>query len=330
MKLSVIVPAYNCENFIGACLGSVRASSFSDYELIVADDASTDGTAVRARALADRVIVQPSNRGCSLARNAGRAAATGEICVFMDSDVVLRKDSLEKIAAYFDAHPEVDALTGRLAAEHPNPDFFSQYKNLYMHYIFGLLPDRVSFLYGSIHAVRSRIEPIYDPLTLIANDTELGQRLKEGGRTIAYLNDLEVVHLKRYDLCSLLRNDFKIPFYWTDFFIRHRGHRQIWKNKSGYLHSPKVQILSLLVMPVLLLSAVASLAGFENAPAALAALLAVWFALNAKFLFFLASARGPLFGILSIGMTFLDHVVMMSGVLWGFAVHGVLRRRRRV
>ncbi|HTL70236.1 MAG TPA: glycosyltransferase family 2 protein [Candidatus Eisenbacteria bacterium] len=322
----MIIPSHNNEAFVRECLRSIRESSFRDYELIVVDDASADGTAEAARRFADRVIVQPSNGGCSRARNAGAAAASGEICLFIDSDVKVRRDTLARVAAYFDAHPEVDALTGRLAAEHPNPDFFSQYKNLYMNYIFGLLPDRVNFLYGSIHAVRSRLKPSYDPRIRVAHDTELGQRLHEEGRTLAYLNDLEVVHLKRYGFRSLMRNDFIIPFEWTDFFFRHRGYRQLWK-KTGYLHAPKEQILSLALMPLLLVSAAAALAGSEAVRPVLAALVAVWSALNARFLFFLGRVRGAVFAFASAGLTFLDQAVMMTALFCGFLAHGAGKSR---
>jgi len=52
------------------------------------------------------------------------------------------------------AHPDCAALTGLLSKEHPNAGFFSQYKNLYMHYIFKKMSERVTFMYGSINAFR--------------------------------------------------------------------------------------------------------------------------------------------------------------------------------
>ena len=49
-RISLVVPAYNVEDFIGRCLDSIRAQSFEDYEVYVVDDASTDGTAAVAAA----------------------------------------------------------------------------------------------------------------------------------------------------------------------------------------------------------------------------------------------------------------------------------------
>lgn len=89
-KVSVIVPTYNAEHTLGACLESLLAQTFSDLEILVVNDGSTDGTAALCDKYAsadERVIaIHKKNEGVSSARNAALDAATGEYIVFADSD----------------------------------------------------------------------------------------------------------------------------------------------------------------------------------------------------------------------------------------------------
>lgn len=90
MKLSVVIPAYNAAPWIKGAVDSVLVQDFTDWELILVDDGSTDGTP----ALIDRIAagdnrisaVHQLNAGPGVARNAGIDRATGDYLVFLDSD----------------------------------------------------------------------------------------------------------------------------------------------------------------------------------------------------------------------------------------------------
>jgi GT2 family glycosyltransferase len=84
---SVVIPVYNRERLLAAAIGSVLAQTFQDFELIVVDDGSTDGSARTAAQTSPRTIVlhQP-NSGPGPARNRGAAHASGDYIVFIDSD----------------------------------------------------------------------------------------------------------------------------------------------------------------------------------------------------------------------------------------------------
>lgn len=91
MKVSVIVPVYNCEAYLPACIASLRAQTLADIELIFVDDASSDGSlsllrAAQAEDARVRVIAFAENRGVSAARNAGLDAAAGAFVGFCDAD----------------------------------------------------------------------------------------------------------------------------------------------------------------------------------------------------------------------------------------------------
>ncbi|MGH7197780.1 MAG: glycosyltransferase family 2 protein [Candidatus Omnitrophota bacterium] len=328
MRISVIVPIYNSEATLEPCLSAIRGSRQEGDEIIVVDDGSTgNGSALIAAQYADEVIGHAENLGRSQARNTGIARAQGEVLLFVDSDVVVRPDTIRRVRDYFGRHGDVDALSGMLSKEHPYPDFFSQYKNLYMNYIFSKLPERVNFLYGSVHAVRRRALQPYGTDVQIADDTALGQKLASHGCQIAFLRDLDVVHLKKYDLLSFVRNDFIIPFEWTKIFIRYRGWAQLGRKKTGYLHSPTEQLASVALSPLILFSIFLALfipvSWFF--PAALCLL---WGGLNSRFFAFLFAERGAAFGVVSVFVTFLDHLVMAAGILAGFAWHAKFFRWR--
>jgi glycosyltransferase involved in cell wall biosynthesis len=111
VRTSIIVPVYNEARGIRALLGAVRATSLRDYEIIVVDDASTDGTAAACRTQNGvRVVALDANAGPSRARNVGAAAARGDILVFLDADVTLPAgaDLLRELVDALETDPDAD------------------------------------------------------------------------------------------------------------------------------------------------------------------------------------------------------------------------------
>ena len=87
INVSVIIPAYNCDRYIGKAITSVWAQTYTDYELIVVDDGSTDDTAQVIRSYGDRIhYIYQTNQGVAQARNTGLAVAQGKYIAFLDQD----------------------------------------------------------------------------------------------------------------------------------------------------------------------------------------------------------------------------------------------------
>lgn len=101
--ISVIVPAYNAESTLHACVASILAQSFADFELIVVDDGSTDSSSyiIDSYVTTDSRVrhISRKNGGVSSARNAGLDVACGKYVCFVDSDDILPAGALESLAA---------------------------------------------------------------------------------------------------------------------------------------------------------------------------------------------------------------------------------------
>lgn len=108
-RVSVIIPAYNRETLVARAIDSVLAQTYQDFELIVVDDASKDGTRAVLERYRDhpkvRLILSDVNRGGSGARNLGIEAATGDLIAFQDSDDVWLAHKLAEQVAALDANP---------------------------------------------------------------------------------------------------------------------------------------------------------------------------------------------------------------------------------
>lgn len=108
MRISAVVPTRNSERTLAACLSSLRNQTHDDVEIIVVDNSSSDQTQPIGAELADISVQQGPER--SAQRNHGARLATGEVVLFIDSDMVLEPTVLSDIADTFTARPDVGAL----------------------------------------------------------------------------------------------------------------------------------------------------------------------------------------------------------------------------
>ena len=102
--ISVVVPAFNCRSTIERCMEALRNLNYTNYEVIIVDDGSTDGTQDILKKSSSGTIrcVRQENAGPAAARNAGAKTARGEILGFTDSDCVPGKDWLNSVPQHFD------------------------------------------------------------------------------------------------------------------------------------------------------------------------------------------------------------------------------------
>ncbi|MFC1576914.1 glycosyltransferase family 2 protein [Candidatus Omnitrophota bacterium] len=314
MKFSVIIPVRNAQDTLKPCLDAVFSSENRDLEVILVDDNSAD----RSRAIAGRypckIVALKENKGTAIARNIGKEHARGETLVFLDADAVIKKNSLNIIDKDFAHGSDIVAVTGILSKECPHKNFFSQYKNLYMHYIFRRCPRFIDFLYGSIVAIKKDDFLPFNEQFKITDDTELGQRYKRLNKKILLDPELEVTHLKKYDLKSIIRNDFSVPFWWVKSFILHNGLRDVFRKKR-FSHARIDQIAGILTSYIVLVSAAFC---FNLAMRAIFFIsIFTFFFLNRDFFIFLGREKGFLYMTRSALFNYLDALVMGLGISAG-------------
>lgn len=105
--VSVIVPTFNRERFLGDAIDSVLAQTYANFELIVVDDGSTDTTGELLAAHGEAVqVIRQSNQGVSAARNAGIRASKGEFIALLDSDDYWLPEKMACQMDFFSTHPE--------------------------------------------------------------------------------------------------------------------------------------------------------------------------------------------------------------------------------
>ena len=98
MRFSIIIPAYNAEAYLQRCLDSIFSQEFTDYEVIVIDDGSTDGTSALLESYPQVKVIHQENQGMATARNRGLDAAQGDYILFVDSDDELMPHALSNLA----------------------------------------------------------------------------------------------------------------------------------------------------------------------------------------------------------------------------------------
>ena len=123
MKFSIVTPAYNAETFIEKCLTSIRDQTYSDFEYIVVNDGSVDGTEQIVKKFANtfelKLISQP-NSGIASAMNAGFDSASGDILAWLDADNYYTLDALKTAAREFINDPSLDILYGDIEFDFSN------------------------------------------------------------------------------------------------------------------------------------------------------------------------------------------------------------------
>lgn len=208
------------------CLTGIRQSSYSPYELIVVDNGSTDDSVAIAQAHRAVVLYCPGPSGPGAARNVGAQHSTGDILFFVDADVVIHPDALDRAAGLFAARTDLAALFGSYDDNPDAQNFLSQYKNLLHHFVHQHANSRATTFWAGCGAIRRAIffqaggfdQKKYPHPSI--EDIELGFRLHRLGHRIVLDKHLQGQHLKQWRLISLLRADiFYRAIPWSKLIV---------------------------------------------------------------------------------------------------------------
>jgi glycosyltransferase involved in cell wall biosynthesis len=322
--VSVIVPAYEAANELRACLAAVRDSTVQPHEVIVVDDGSTDGTCDVAReGGAICVSVPEGPRGPAAARNTGARIATGNVLMFIDADVAVHPDALERMVEYLESDPSVSAVFGSYDDRPWHTAAVSKYRNLLHHFVHQHGRRNATTFWAGLGAIRREAFSAargFDETFLQASieDIELGTRLHGAGYRLWLCPDIQGRHMKRWTFTDVLRTDVlhrAIP--WTRLILSQgRIPNDLNTSRSS-------QISALLAWTIVLVAAAALLAP-RLLWIALAAALA-HIVLNAGLYAFFARRGGLRFMLAAIGMHAL-YLLYSSAVFAGLSAGRLLRR----
>ncbi len=228
-RVSVIVPTYNARLQLARCLEALCRSEYTDFEVLVVDDGSTDNTHQIVERYGARYVRMPVSMGPGAARNLGVQQAAGEIVVFVDADVVPPPDALGLMVETLERDLELAALFGSYDTAPAWRDFLSQYKNLMHHFVHQSSSERAVTFWAGCGAMRKAVFEEFGGFNAdkyrhpSIEDIDLGLRLTRAGRKIRLEKCLQVKHLKRWTLRGLLRADIlyrAVP--WTRLILETR------------------------------------------------------------------------------------------------------------
>ncbi len=224
-SISIVIPAYNAGHNLEQCLDAIERLTTPPDEVIVIDDGSTDGSIQRAVARGIRVDRTRGRQGPAAARNIGAGVATGDIIFFLDSDVCVHPDSIDRVMTAL-ADPAVDAVIGSYDDDPSSPDFLSQYKNLMHCFVHQTARSEASTFWSGCGAIRrqaflelSGFDDSYKRPAI--EDIELGYRLRQARRRIVLDRDLRARHLKKWTFWALVKTDvLDRGMPWTELILR--------------------------------------------------------------------------------------------------------------
>lgn len=212
--ISVVIAVRDSRELLRRCLQALKNSSYDSFECIVADDGSARPAADIAKEFGFRSIRLDQGMGPAAARNLGARLALGEILFFTDADVEVGPTTLAHAAKAFDDKPRLAAVIGSYDDAPSERGFFSQYRNLLHHFVHQQGKEEAFTFWSGCGAIR---RSVFDALGGYSSefrrpaieDIELGARVRDAGGKILLAKDLQVKHLKKWTLKSILVTDVR-------------------------------------------------------------------------------------------------------------------------
>lgn len=320
--LSIVVPVHNGGRQLASCLQALQASSYHDFEVLVVDDCSTDGSPAVIRSHGARYLRTPGRLGPAGARNLGAKAAQGNILVFVDADVQVPPGALAIMAEDFERDPQLQAVFGSYDQEPSAPGFFSHYKNLFHHYIHQTSSENAATFWAGCGAIRREVfekiggfqaERYARPAI---EDIELGLRLVRDGHKILLDKRLQVKHLKHWTLLGMIKSDVRdraVP--WAQLILE-LGEMPRDLNLTYSARFSVAGTLLLLPLILLLLRSGHSAQGLVLLRSSVLVLAVLLLALNYRVYRFFWKQRGLAFAVAAVLTHWLYY--FYSGLTWAY------------
>lgn len=318
ISFSVIVPCFNASGTIAVCLAAILNQTTPPKEIIVVDDASTDNSAeIAAEFPGVRLVSLSFNSGAAAARNAGAGRATGDVLLFVDADVALLSDAIEKLAHIFNSKKTTAAIVGMYSKIPPRNDFYSIAHNYFTYFNHSQQHGRIQWFWGAIGAVARNAffdvgcfdQRRYSGAS--AEDVELGFRLNRAGFVIEIDHSVIGGHLARFDLKRYLYNDFRKSALGVNLFLdenRRLEHRHGFTSSSNGV--------AVVVAGLSFASIIGWLVGIFPAALVIISIL-LFFIFSFEYLRFIYSEKGSAFTIKAASIHLPAFIAIALGAIFG-------------
>lgn len=222
-SISVIIPNRNGAATIGKCLAAALASRHENFEVIVVDDASRDGSIAVIERFPCRLIRLEQRGGAAKTRNTGARHSRGDVLFFTDSDCILQRDSLA-IAGETLARADPRTVVGGTYTPLPHDRrFFSMFQSAFIHYCETKNPQRPDYLATHALAIPAQVfrrsGGFREEFLPILEDVEFSHRLRRMGYSLVMNPALQVQHIFDFSLSRSLANAVIKTKYWTLYSI---------------------------------------------------------------------------------------------------------------
>lgn len=223
-RLSVIIPNYNGGRTIGQCLEALYASSYDNFEVVIVDDCSSDGSSEIISRFPCRLIQLHARSGAARARNIGAQNSGGEVLFFIDSDCIVKRDTLSLVDRSVGVGGE--SVVGGTYTSLPEDDcFFSTFQSVFIHYS-ETKKERPDYIASHAMAIgRDLFEKsggFPEAFMPIIEDVEFSHRLRRSGSALKMDPSILVSHFFDFTFVKSLRNAFRKSMYWTAYSLKNR------------------------------------------------------------------------------------------------------------
>lgn len=241
--VSIIIPCYNGEEFLGAGLKSLKWQTYKNWECILVDDGSTDGSATVFNSFAEADsrfrYHRKENGGLAAARNTGIMLAQGEFIQFLDDDDVLLEERLEHCVEQFRLHPEADIVYSDYVCYKEGESFYRS--------IPARIPEGDTFVAFLCDQNRLFAVPVHSfcfkkgiiennlfdaSLGSHAEDVECWTRIAEKGARFQYLDEVNVIY--RFTRDSLTQDEAKLLQAKVNVLKRYADHPKVKQYRKRY------------------------------------------------------------------------------------------------
>ncbi|MEO3748352.1 glycosyltransferase 87 family protein [Plantactinospora sp. B5E13] len=333
VPVSVIVPNYNKEKTLAACLAAVHAQTVTPVEVIVVDDASTDRSREIVAGFPCLLVPFDTNRGVSAARNAGAARATGEVLFFVDSDIALAPDALANALRVLREHPDCGVVQGIYDLHPLFPDGpVEAYKTLFEHFWRRRAAGETSTTMFALTAVpRAVFDTVggFDEGLRDAEDVEFGTRLP-ASYTIRTSAEMVGRHDDVDRLWPYLSELFRRARTYAGAVVLARWAPPANPRPAAERRPPhRIDVESLVGMAgsVLAVGALPLVVAGRWLWSVPLGLFAVFLVADRTLLWFALRRRGPLFLLYATVLRWLTHLTEFVGLLVGVARAATVRLR---